>query len=428
MTHRPLPPGISELTQSAVQRPECRTLPNGIRLHLLPAGESEVVRFDLLIKGGRWHQSQPLQALFTNRMLREGTYRYTAAQIAEELDWCGAWLELSSSPEHACITLYSLVRHLPRTLGLLESVVKEPLFAEHELGVIIDNNIHQFMVNCSKVDFVAHRTLVSALYGGTHPCGRVVEEADYRAITPDVLRAFYREHYHSGACTLYLSGGITPEAVSLVERHFGAEPWGRAAAPALTPRYTPVEAPGRRFFVERPGALQSAVRLGMLSMHRAHPDYLKARVMLTLFGGYFGSRLMSNIREQKGYTYGISAGIMAYPGHGMLVVSADTDNRYVEPLIAEVYHEIDRLQTDLAPEEELALVRNYMAGEMCRSYESPFSLSDAWIFVSLSGVSPHYFEHAAEAVQSITASEIRELARRYLDKERLKEAVAGGKV
>ena len=158
------------------------------------------------------------------------------------------------------------------------------------------------------------------------------------------------------------------------------------------------------------------------------PDYLKARVMVTLFGGYFGSRLMSNIREDKGYTYGISAGIMPYPDSGLLVVNAETANEFVEPLIKEVYHEIDRLQNDLVPAEELAMVKNYMLGDMCRSYESAFSLADAWIFIHTSGLPDSYVRDAVEAVKTITPVEIRELASRYLCKETLKEIVSGKKM
>lgn len=113
-------------------------------------------------------------------------------------------------------------------------------------------------------------------------------------------------------------------------------------------------------------------KMGYTTITREHPDYLKLRVLMTVFGGYFGSRLMSNIREEKGYTYGISAGIMFYPDSGLLIVSTETDNEYVEPLIQEVYHEIDRLHQEVVPVEELSMVRNYMLGEMCRSYESAF--------------------------------------------------------
>ena len=386
------------------------------------------MRIDLLMEGGRWQQTQRLQALFTNRMLREGTRRYSAAAIAEKLDYYGAWLELSSSSEYAYITLYSLNKYLPETLDIFESIVKEPLFPEKELGVIVDNNIQQFLVNSSKVDFLAHRTLINAVYGDKHPCGQLVQEEDYHLINPSVLQSFYDRYYHSGNCSIYLSGKVSEDTIRRVEVIFGSEPFGKGFLRPEKSIYVPATSPGKRFFAEHADAMQSAVRIGMISLDRRHPDYMKARVLVTLLGGYFGSRLMSNIREEKGYTYGISAGIMPYPDSGLFVINTETANEFVEPLIKEVYHEIDRLQNDLVSNEELAMVRNYMLGDMCRSYESAFSLADAWIFIHTSGLSNSYVMDAVDAVKTVTPDEIRELASQHLCKETLKEVVSGKKM
>lgn len=428
MLNRKNQPEILEPEQLTIQKPERIVMPNGVPVNVLNAGESEVIRIDLLMEGGRWQQTQPLQALFTNRMLREGTLRYTAAEIAEKLDYYGSWLELSSASEYAYTTLYSLNKYLPQTLDVLESIIKEPVFPEKELGVIIENNIQQFQVNSSKVDFLAHRGLVKSLYGEEHPCGRLVQEEDYHRINSSVLREFYQRHYHSNNCSIYLSGKVGDSCLHRVEALFGNEPFGTDFRKPEKTAYIPVSRPEKRIFIEHPDALQSAVRMGMLSLDRNHPDFLKVRVLVTLFGGYFGSRLMSNIREEKGYTYGISAGIMSYPGQGVMAVSAETANEFVEPLIREVYHEIDRLQNDLVSADELSMVKNYMLGEMCRSYESAFSSADAWIFVQTSGLKNTYFTEALEAVKTVTPQEIRELAGRYLCKETLKEVVSGKKM
>lgn len=428
MLNRNIQPEIVEPKQLTVQRPERIRLPNGVSLNVLNAGDNEVVRIDLIMEGGRWQQTQPLQSLFTNRMLREGTRRYTAAEIAEKLDYYGAWLELSGASEHTYITLYSLNKYLPETLDVLESIVKEPTFPEKELEVILNNNIRQFLVNTSKVDFRAHRGLVKALYGEQHPCGRLVQEEDYHRITPSVLRVFYRRFYHSENCSIYLSGKVTDDCLRRIEALFGKEPFGTDFRRPEQKNYMPVTVPEKRIFIEHPDALQSAVRMGMPSLSCTHPDYLKTRVLVTLFGGYFGSRLMSNIREEKGYTYSISAGIMSYPQQSILVIGAETTNECVEPLIAEVYHEIDRLQNELVSDEELGVVKNYMLGDMCRGYESAFSLADAWIFVYASGLQDTYFADALKAVKEVTAQEIRELAGKYLCKERLKEVVSGKKM
>ena len=410
---RTIQPEIQPLKNFHIQTPVRTTLPNGIPLTVINAGEQEVVRMDVLFSGGRWQQSQKLQALFTNRMLREGTTKYTAATIAEKLDYYGSWLELSSSSEYAYITVYSLNKYLAKTLEVVESMIKEPLFPQKELQTILDTNIQQYLVNTSKVDFLAHRSLLKSLYGEQHPCGKIVMEEDYHTITPEVLREFYERHYHSGNCSIFLSGKVTDDIISRVTDIFGI-PFGQYQLQMPKSSFPFAAIPEKRIFTEREDAMQSAVKMGCTTITREHPDYPKLRVLMTLFGGYFGSRLMSNIREDKGYTYGISAGVVFYPDSGLLIVSTETDNEYVEPLIQEVYHEIDRLHLDPVSAEELRIVRNYMLGEMCRSYESPFSLSDAWIFIATSGLKDDYFARSLQAVNEITPAEIQDLARRYL--------------
>lgn len=424
---RTIQPEIQPLKNFHIQTPVRTTLPNGIPLTVINAGEQEVVRMDVLFAGGRWQQSQKLQALFTNRMLREGTTKYTAATIAEKLDYYGSWLELSSSSEYAYITVYSLNKYLAKTLEVVESMIKEPLFPQKELQTILDTNIQQYLVNTSKVDFLAHRSLLKSLYGEQHPCGKIVMEEDYHTITPEVLREFYERYYHSGNCSIFLSGKVTDDIISCVTDIFGV-PFGQYQLQMPKSSFPFAAIPEKRIFTEREDAMQSAVKMGCTTITREHPDYPKLRVLMTLFGGYFGSRLMSNIREDKGYTYGISAGVVFYPDSGLLIVSTETDNEYVEPLIQEVYHEIDRLHQEPVSAEELRMVRNYMLGEMCRSYESPFSLSDAWIFIATSGLKDDYFARSLQAVNEIIPAEIQDLAQRYLCKETLKEVIAGKKL
>lgn len=425
--NRTIQPEIQTLKNFSILPPVRTTLPNGVPLTVVNAGEQDVVRIDILFGGSRWKQTQKLQALFTNRMLREGTKKYTAATIAGKLDYYGSWLELSNSADYSYITVYSLNKYVAETLEVVESMIKEPLFPEKELRTILDTNIQQYLVNSSKVDFLAQRGLLKSLYGEQHPCGKLAVKEDYYTVTPAVLREFYERYYHSGNCSVFLSGKVTEEIVGRITDIFGT-PFGQSQQDMSKENFPIIAVPEKRIFIEREDALQSAVKMGYTTIPRTHPDYLKLRVLMTVFGGYFGSRLMSNIREEKGYTYGISAGIMFYPDSGLLLVSTETDNGYVEPLIGEVYHEIDRLHQEQVPIEELTMVRNYMLGEMCRSYESPFSLADAWIFVATSGVKDDYFVRSLQAVQEVTPAELQDLAQRYLCKEKLKEVIAGKKL
>ena len=375
-------PEIRQIEHFSIPEPERYVLRNGIPVNIMQVGDEDVIRFDLLMKGGQWNQEQPLQAMFTNRMLREGTRLLTSAQIAERLDYYGAWLDLSSSVNYGFITLYSLGKHFPRTVEVVASMVKEPVFPEKELSVIVNANKQQFRVNARRVDVMARKRLNRALFGSTHPLGRYAELDDYDHITRD----------------------------------------------ALVRLYLPDTENCRRLFVEKDDALQSSLKMGAFSLPQQHPDYLKLRVLVTLFGGYFGSRLMSNIREEKGYTYGIGAGLVNYPGIGVLGISTEAANEYIEPIITEVFKEMDRLRSEKVSSEELEMVRNYMLGDMCRSYEGAFSLSDAWIFIETTGLANDFFERSLEAIREVSTDEILSLAQKHFCKENLIAVVAGKKV
>ena len=428
MLDRQKAPEINAMYDMSVKKPERRRMKNGMALNIIEAGTQEVVRLDVLIGAGQWHQTQSLQALFANRMLREGTISMTSAQIAEKLDYYGAWLELSSSPNGGFITLYSLNKYFPHTMAIIADMLMNPSYPEKELEVVLESNRQQFLVNSQRVEVISRKQFNRSLFGEDHPFGRFAVEEDYGRITPEVLREFYRKHYHSGNCSVYVSGKVTPEIVRCIERNLGDEPWGIIGKVAPLEYFEPKQTSEKRVFVEKPDALQSSLKMGCFVMDRLHPDFLKTRAMVTLFGGYFGSRLMSNIREDKGYTYGIGAGVVNCPGSGVLAITTEADNQYIEAIIREVYYEIDRLQNDLAPNDEVEMVRSYMLGDFCRAYEGPFSLSEAWIYTETAGLDDGFFERQIDSIRSVTSEEIRTLAQRYLCKEKLIEAVAGKKV
>ena len=428
MLNRKIQPEIKAIENISIAVPQRKTMSNGIPLNVIEAGNQDVVRVDILIGAGKWHQTQLLQTLFANRLLREGTKRFTSAEIAEKLDYYGAWLELSSSMEYSYITLYSLNKYFANTLEIVESIVKEPVFPDKELNTVVETNKHQFLINSTKVEYLAQKSFASSIFGEEHPCGRFAMEADYDKVTSACLKEFYDQYYHSGNCSIYISGKVTDEILNLLENSFGKESWGKIENKVLTQSADIKTTSLKRVFTEQDSAMQSSIKMGKVMIQRTHPDYYKMRVLITIFGGYFGSRLMSNIREDKGYTYGISSGIASYPDAGVFVVSTEAANEYAEDIIKEVYNEMKTLQTELVPGSELEMVRNYMLGEMCRSYEGPFSLSDAWMFIQTSHLSDSYFEESLKAVQNVTAEELRTLAQKYFNQENMIEVVAGKKL
>ncbi|NLI35713.1 MAG: insulinase family protein [Bacteroidales bacterium] len=423
-TQQPKTKDLSEIGLLPVQR---TVLPNGIPLMIINSEEQSVSRIDFMFGGGYWTQNQKLQALFTNSMLREGTAKYTSSQVAEKFDFYGSMLELSLLPQYSYITAYCLNKYIEQTLGLLESIVEEPVFPEKEYAVLLNRELQKFQINSTQAKYATMRNLRNALYGDAHPMGSRTTEADFDKLNTDMLRRYFDTHYNSNNCYIVLSGKITDRIVAQTEHFFGTAPFGNSQKSITFPNFDIKISDSKRIFEERSNSQQSSVKLGMHTIDQHHPDYHKFNVLVTILGGYFGSRLMSNIREEKGYTYGIYSGFSHEPDSSLLIITAEVSEQYVEPLIKEVYQEMDRLQNELVSEEELTIVRNYMTGALCRTMELSFSAADVYQMQFINHLSDSFLSDELKAIQMVTPQELQRLACRYLCKENLKEVISGKK-
>lgn len=423
---RTVAPVVKEMSNVEFLKPAKITMRNGIPLHVIDVGVQDVVRIDVLFKGGRWQQEQKIQSLFANRMLREGTRTYSSSEISEKLDFYGSWLQFSNYPKHTCVTLYSLSKYFKETLAILYSIITEPLFPEKEFSILKDRFKQQFLVHSSRVSFLANRLLFYALYGNEHPLGIQTEIEDFDKINLNLLRSFHSKYYNSAGCSIYLSGKISSLILQDVEEVLGKDFFGERNE-WIDSTFVKQTKEDKRISFEKKAAKQNAVRLGALTIEKNHPDYLKFRILVTLLGGYFGSRLMSNIREDKGYTYGISSSLIFYPDSTVFLIASDTDPKYVEPLIQEVHKEMKRLKNEKVSKEELARVRNYMIGDLCRNYETAFSIADAWLTVETSELKPNYFVEMLNSIEEVTVDDLYHLANRYFIEEMLREIVVGQK-
>lgn len=418
----PQPPIIRPMEKPCLIMPHKAVLSNGVPVYIIKGGTQDVLRIDLLVRGGYSIQERPLQALFTNRMLREGTSDYKAEEISRLLDYYGAWIEMYSLQECNRITLYTLGRYLEPMLDMLESMVKRPLFPSENLETIRANNKAFYHINSRKVDVVAQRHFEKAIWGENHPLGHIVCAEDYDAITEELLRKFHSLYYGSQSMAFFISGNVDDKCVAAIEKRFG-DIWGSnenidfAVAP-------PVSVPGASK-VKINGVLQSGIRVGRMVMDTSHPDFHRFRFLTVILGGYFGSRLMSNIRERNGYTYHIEAEIDAYGSRNAFMISTETDNEYVEPLLAEVDKELKRLRDEYVPKEELELVRNYTLGELCREYEGVLPKAEVFISLWLSGQPFEAVNDYLDTVCSVSQTELRSLAQEYLSPEQMSQIVVG---
>lgn len=427
MIDRSQQPPLHDLDEFRLPIPQCHVLPNGVKLWVLDAGDVDVTRIDLVFKGGVHHQSQLLQALLANRMLREGTTQLSRAQIAEQLDYHGAWVDQYVSFEHSFVTLYTLNKYLAPTISLLAQMVKQPIFDAQVLEVVKQNNIQGLLTNLQQPSTQARRLFLRTIYGAQHLLGQYADVADYEAVNTDLLKAFHQLWYNSGNLSIYLSGHITDDSLALVTSAFG-ESFGNGQQSKVNHQVDIPQQTYRQLFKEMPGTAQSSVIIGKSTIDQHHPDSLQLRVLVTLLGGYFKSRLMTTIREEKGLTYGIYSVLNPSPYDSTLMIISDCDHRFVQPLLTETYHQIDRLQNELVSDDELALVQNSMKGDMLRAYDSRLSLSDAWIYLHTQGLSDDYYHRYWQVISSITSHDLQRLACTYLTKDTLTEVVAGEKM
>lgn len=403
--------------------PVTKVMPNGISLYHLQGGDRGVVRLDILFGGGYSVQHKPLQALFTNRMLREGSEGYSGADISRRLDYYGAWIDMYSSQGCNHIILYVLAKHFPLLLPVVEDFIKRPLFPQENLDVVRKNNKAHFLINSKKVDVVAQRYFERTLWGESHPLGRLVESGDYDAITRDDLRQYYNEVYSSKNCTLFLSGTQDAAVIDAIATAFGNGEWGVADVASV--RMAPPSPQSGKQKIVLENTLQSAIKVGCLALPSTHPDFFDLRFLNVLLGGYFGSRLMSNIREKNGYTYDIISEIDAYGKDNVFVVSSQAATEYVEPLLKELYKEIERLQTEEIPAEEVELVRNYIMGELCREYEGAMAKSEVFVNAWLSGDGFDSVNRYIDAIKHVTPQKLQSAARKYLQRDKMFEIVVG---
>lgn len=427
MIDRSQQPPLHDLEEFDLPSPQCVVLPNSVKLWVLDVGDVDVTRIDLVFNAGLHQQSQLLQALFTNRMLREGTKLLNRAQIAEQLDYHGAWMDQNVSFEHSYVTLYTLNKHLIPIINLLSQMVMQPVFDAQVLEVVKQNNLQRHLIAMQQPSTQARRFFQLLVYGSQHILGQMADAADYEAINVDILQEYYQQWYNSDNLTIYLSGRISNNCIDLISQAFG-QPFGKGKKGGTNHHgIIPLQS-RKQQFKEMQGTTQSSVLIGKSTIDLHHPDCLKLRVLVTLLGGYFGSRLMATVREEKGLTYGIYAVLNPSPYDNTLMILSDCDHNFVQPLLSETYHQIDILQNEQVNSDELTLVRNSMKGEMLRAYDSCLSLSDAWIYLHTMGLPDDYFHQFWQTINTITASDLQHLACAYLNKDTLTEVVAGEKM
>ena len=403
-----------------------KRLRNNIPVYAINAGTQELIKIEFLFSAGMYQQVMPLQAATVNAMLEEGTSKMTAAQIADAIDYYGAFLEVGVSQDTASVVLYTLNKHLKATLPIVEQVIKDAVFPQNELDTHLQNKRQKFLVNNQKVATLARKRFTELIFGEKHPYGINVKETDFDVINRSHLNDFYSNFYRANSCKIILAGKVEDDVYALLDEHFGGNDW-LATNDLSRKSIEVITASEHKQLIYKEDALQSAIRIGKIMFNKAHPDFQPFQILNTVFGGYFGSRLMSNIREDKGYTYGIGSGIASLQNSGYFFISTEVGIDVCKNAINEIYFEMKRLREELIPEDELQLVKNYLLGTFLRSVDGPFAMADRFKGIMEYNLGYDYFDRYIATIKEISASQLRELANVYFVESSMMELVVGKK-
>ena len=423
MLNRKTAPDSQAIDHITLIHPEHTKLSNGCNIFCFNSGDQELVRIEWIFGNLKFNPAKPLLNVTANTMLTEGTNSLTAAQIADKIDFYGAFLQAEYGYDNSEVTLYSLNKHLHSTLPVIKDILTNSVYPEKELETYIRNAQQKLQVSLQKNDVVARRGFNKAVYGDTI-YGFSATFDDYKQIKREDLLAHYRQMYQPANCTIIISGKIEPQALELIKETFDKS-WQNTGGEIDTNQLEIQPATEHFYYTEKPGALQSAIRMGMPIINRTHPDFPLLQVLNTVLGGYFGSRLMTNIREDKGYTYGIGSGVSSLKNAGALYIATEVGSDVCKSAVNEIEKEINILKTELIPEEELALVRNYMLGSLLGSLENVFSHADKFKSLYFAGLDYSYYDRYTETVRNITSEQLLELANKYLKFDEFYKVIVG---
>jgi zinc protease len=405
--------------------PEAKSfrLTNGIPVFTIEAGTEDIMRLEFVFRAGQVKEYMPLLASTSNMMLSEGSENYTSEELNRLLDFYGVFLNQSAEKDSAGIILFFLNKHIEKVLEFSREILYRPAFPEAELNSLMRKRHRWYLVNREKVQNLAIDNFFESLFGKNHPYGYQITEQDFENLKSSQLFDFHRRYYTPENMAIIISGKIHERTIELLNFYFG----GMDVKPVLKENNS-VAFNGsnvKKIHITKPGTVQNAIRIGSATINKRHPDYVGLKVVDSILGGYFGSRLMKNIREEKGYTYGISSSLSSLDLSGYKVISTEVGQKYYQKTIDEIYKEIKILQNIPVTNEEMAVVRNYMSGEMVRMFDGPFALAEsfksAWEF----GLDTSYYYRLAEKIKTIDADEIIRLAKTYYNLSDLYEVTVG---
>lgn len=411
-----VPPPIFPVGNVVLPKVETHVLSNGLPCYHINRGTQDVVRIEFVCWGGRPFEQHPLVARATAALLKEGSKQLNGSAIAEHFDYYGAGLSVPFQMDTGNLAMFALVRQLPNVLPVFLDLLCEPRYDAADLQSYKRRKQQSLQEDLGKAEVVAYRQITECFYGSDHPYGYNSSPSTFADLQVEWLREHHHRCFHAGNAFVLISGRFDEETASYLHEQLAQIPV-RTAAKASD--WTATETtPQTVRLLHEPGG-QAAIRMGRRLFDRVHPDANGVYVLTQLLGGYFGSRLMENIREDKGYTYNISAAYDTLRFDGTLQIDTEVSKEYLEPTLVEIHRELRRLQEELVQEEELQMLRNYLMGSFLTMVDGPFNWAETVRTLKSEGQDINALQGLIDAVKTIQPAELQRLAQQYFRAEDL---------
>jgi zinc protease len=412
---------------SAISIPaiDLHKLNSGDSIYLLSTESTQLIQLEIRFNAGSWNQDHPFQALLTGKMLSEGTKSYNSKTIAETIDFYGGYYAISVDKDFSSAQFVFPKIYLAKILPTVAEILFESTIPENELKIVKDNLSHQIKLDNQRGDVIANKKLFSTIFGSNHPYGRTGTPEDVARLNRADILDFYHNHYLTKNATIFVVGNIQDEDLKIIQHYLSPS---RKIEVAPQKDFTIDPSKEQKKVINRDQSTQASIRIGKVLFSKNHPDFIDLHIATTVLGGYFGSRLMSNLREDKGYTYGVGSYLISYLNSGFFGISTEVNLEHTEAAIAEIYNEIDLLQKHPISDEELLRVKNYLTGTYLKNFDGSFNIMNQYISLVSQNLTQDFTKDYLESITKITPARIQELFNRYLDKSTFSEIIVSKSV
>lgn len=395
-------------------------------IYMISAGTEPIVKIDFIFQAGSRYQNDLFVSGCTNSLLIEGTTSRTGKEIAERIDFLGSYLYPFYDRDEAGITMYCLEKHLEKSLELALDVIKNPSFPSEEIDIFKAKKQESLILDKQKPEQLARKLFLQNVFGEAHVYGVHGDIQDLGKLQRNKLCDFHERYYLPSNMNIILTSRKCADHLPLVESMLSN--WNSDSPDLNQQDLSPSnnEIPDEQY-ISVDHASQTSIRLGKIMPNRHHPDYPILSIINTLLGGYFGSRLMQNIREDKGYTYGIGSGLVNFKEQTVLTIGSNVTSEHYSAAIKECFNELKRLREELVPEEELNRVKNYLIGDLQRQLDGPFNIADTFKALLFHGLDFSDLDKIQKVLFDLNPEAIRATAKEHLQDEDFHIIAAGPK-